>query len=54
MGLAVDPGAGKLYFSIHHGGKIEVANLDGSGRETFISYAATSLPGAIAIDLTEG
>ena len=54
LALAVDPGAGKLYFSVYDGGKIEVANLDGSGRETFLSYAASSKGVEIALDLTEG
>ena len=54
QGLAVDPGAGKLYFSMYHEGKIEVANLDGSGRETFISHGFSSQPIGIALDLTAG
>ena len=54
LGVAVDPGAGKFYFSVIDEGKIEVANLDGSGRETFISYAAHTAPAEIALDLAEG
>ena len=53
-GLAVDPGAGKLYFSMFCEGKVEVVNLNGSGRETFISHAATSHTKGIALDLTAG
>ena len=53
-GLAVDPGAGKLYFSIYHEGKIEVVNLNGSGRQTFLSHAASSVAIGIALDLTDG
>ena len=54
LGLAVDPGAGKLYFSRYDDSKVEVANLNGSGRETFISHAAPSKAAGIALDLTEG
>ena len=54
QGLAVYPGAGKLYFSIFHEGKVEVANLNGSGRETFISRSASSEAMGIALDLTDG
>ena len=54
QGLAVDPGAGKLYFSMYFEGKIEVANLNGSGRETFISHATSSEAIGIALDLTNG
>ena len=54
LGLAVDPGAGKLYFSVYYEGKIEVANLNGRGKETLISHAASSSPMGIALDLTDG
>ena len=54
LGLAVDPGAGKLYFSIYYEGKIEVVNLNGSGRQTFLSHAASSQAIGIALDLTDG
>ena len=52
--LAVDPGAGKLYFSIYHDGKIDVANLDGSGRETFVDHGTSSEAVGLALDLTDG
>ena len=53
-GLAVDPDAGKLYFSRHNEGTIEVANLNGSGRGTFIVQGAPSKTIGIALDLTNG
>ena len=53
-GLAVDPGVGKLYFSTHHEGKIEVANLNGSGRETIVSHEASRIVIGVALDLTDG
>ena len=54
QGIAVDPGAGKLYFSIFHDGKVEVANLNGSGRETFISHSDSSEAVGLALYLTDG
>ena len=54
LGLAVDPGAGKVYISNYDGGRVEVANLDGTERKTFISHVSTSNPMGIALDLTNG
>ncbi|KAI0222809.1 hypothetical protein LSAT2_025940, partial [Lamellibrachia satsuma] len=54
LGLAVDPGAGKVYISNYNGGKVEVANLDGTERKTFILHVSTSKPMGIALDLTNG
>ena len=54
LGLAVDPGAGKLYISMLSKGKVEVANLNGTGRETFISLSAPSQPWGLTLDLTNG
>ena len=54
LGIAVDPDAGKLYFSRYDDSKVEVASLNGSGRQTFISYDAPSKAVGLALDLKDG
>ncbi len=37
VGLVVDPVANKLYFSLYYQDKIDVINVDGTGRKTLIN-----------------
>ncbi len=50
-GLAIDPGAGRLYWANDHANKISYANLDGSGGHDLNTTGATvDCPAGIAVD----
>ena len=53
LGLAVDPGQNKLYFTNFDKQKLEVSNLDGTERADVVS-AIGGFPNGIAIDLEQG
>ncbi len=52
-GLALDPGAGKMYWTDPGTGKIQRANLDGSGVEDLVT-SGLSGPAGLALDLGVG
>jgi DNA-binding beta-propeller fold protein YncE len=50
-GLAIDPGAGRLYWANDHANSISYANLDGSGGHDLNTAGATvNCPAGIAVD----